>query len=91
MHGYKEKLKVKYDATMVIAGKFLNRIGLLETSLAKEMTPLDSNDYCKMRTAQLLIWEDKAANLAKTILLLVNLKNEATHDDLCLAYVQGYY
>ena len=42
-----------------------------------------------MAAPQRLVWEDKAADLAKAMLLLVNSKNEAAKKDLRLAYAQG--
>ena len=72
-----------------IAGKFSNGTGCLEFLLAKETSLLNWDDYYLMAAPQRLVWEDKTADLAKAILLLVNSKNELARNDLYLAYAQG--
>ena len=46
-HGFKEELKVKYNATLAIVGKFPNGTALME-KLLKEDGGKPRNNYCKM-------------------------------------------
>ena len=87
-NGYTEKLKVKYSATTAIAGKFPNGTGFLEYLLAKEAVPLSWNNYCALMEADCVIWEGKADELSKGVLLLENSKNEVVKKNLCLAFAR---
>ena len=90
-HRFKEELKVKYNTTMAIIGKFPNGTALLEHWL-KEDTPNQTwVTYSGMTPAERLGYEEKADNLAKTILLLMNSSNKVAKKDLRLAYAQGNY
>ena len=74
---------------MAIIGNFLNGTALLE-QLLKEDTPSKTWDnYCAMISAERLTWEEKADDLGKAMILLMNSKNEAAKKDLRLAYAQG--
>ena len=69
-HRFKEEVKVKYDATMVIVGKFPNRTALME-QLLKENTPSKTWDsYCAMIPTEQLTWEEKVDNFVKAVFLL---------------------
>ena len=82
-------LWVKYDTTMAITWKFPNRTIFLELLLAKEIILFDQKLYCDLTAAKQLVAKDKANNLSKFTILLVNLKNEVAKKDLRLAYTLG--
>ena len=71
-HAFKEELKIKFDAMLAIVGKFPNRTGLMEQLFKAETPPLNWADYCAMKPAKQLIWEEKAEAQNKTMLLLMN-------------------
>ena len=54
-HGFKEELKIKYNATLAIVGEFLNRTGVMEQLLKAETPSLTWADYCIMMPANHLI------------------------------------
>ena len=45
-HGFKEDLKIKYDAALAVVGKFPNGTGPMMALLQAEITPLTWADYC---------------------------------------------
>ena len=47
-HGYKEQVKIKYEATKAIVGKFPNGIAALIELLSKTPAPLDWAGYCAL-------------------------------------------
>ena len=49
-HGFKEELKIKYEAVLAVVGKFLNGTGPMLELLKAEAPPLDWDDYCVMAT-----------------------------------------
>ena len=88
-HGFKEELKIKYDAVLAIVRKFLNGTGPMLELLKVEAAPLDWDDYCAMDVADQKIWEAKGDASTKAMLLLMNSKNDAAKKDLRLLYSQG--
>ena len=88
-HGFKEELKIKYNAVLAVVRKFLNGTGPMIVLLAAEATPLDWDDYCVMATADQELWEAKGDASTKAMLLLMNSKNDAAKKDLRLSYSQG--
>ena len=50
-HGFKEELKIKYEAVLAVVGKFTNMTGPMLALLAAEAIPLNWDDYCRMSTA----------------------------------------
>ena len=50
-HGFKEELKIKYDAVLAVVGKFPNGTGPMLELLKAEAAPLDWDDYCLMDDA----------------------------------------
>ena len=54
-----------------------------------ERPALDWVAYCAMPPADQLVWEERGDDLTKSMLFTMNLKNDNTKKDLCLAYSQG--
>ena len=85
-HGFKEELKIKFDAVLAVVGKFLNGTGPMLELLKAEAKPLYWDDYCLMSAADQLSWEEKGDASTKAMLLLMNSKNDNTKKDLRLSY-----
>ena len=58
-YGFKENLKIKYDAVLAIVRKFLNCTGPMIELLKAESTPLTWANYCEMQVVDQLSWEEK--------------------------------
>ena len=50
-HGFKEELKIKYNAVLAVVGKFPNGIGPMLELLAAEVPALDLDAHCGMSVA----------------------------------------
>ena len=87
--GFKEELKIKYDALLAIVGKFLNGTGPMLKLLKAKASPLDGDDYCALPVVERLVWEEKGDASTKAMLLLMNSKNDKAKKDLRLSYSQG--
>ena len=87
-HRFKEELKVKYEATLAVVGKFLDGKGVME-QFPKEDGGQTWIDYCGMTPADQLIWEEKADTQTKAMYFLMDSKNKITKKDLCLAFTQS--
>ena len=88
-HGFKEELKIKYDAVLAVVGKFPNGTGPMLELLKAETVPLDWAAYCAMSIADQESWERKGDACTKAMLILMNSKNDAAKRDLRLSYSQG--
>ena len=88
-HGFKEEIKIKYDAVKAVAGRFLNGTAVMMALLEAEVPALTWVDYFGMPPADRLSQEERGNELNKAMLYLMNLKNKNTKKDLCLAYSQG--
>ena len=88
-HGFKEELKIKYDAVLAVVGKFLNGTGPMLELFAAEVPALDWATYCAMDVVDQETWEAKGDASTKAMLLSMNSKNDAAKKDLRLAYSQG--
>ena len=89
-HSFKEQVKIKYQATKAIAGKFPNgTTALMELLCNAHPVALDLAGYCALPETNQLLWELKANALNQSMLYLMTLKNENTKKDLRLAYSQG--
>ena len=88
-HGFKEQIKIKYEATKAIAGKFLNGTVALTELLTNSQPAYAWAAYCALTAGQQLVWELRANALNQAMLFLMNLKNKTAKKDLCLAYSQG--
>ena len=87
-HGYKEQVKIKYEATKAIVGKFPNGTAVLMELLSKAPVPLDWARYCVLPEKDHLVWEGRANVLNQAMLYLMNSKNENAKKNLRLAYSQ---
>ena len=54
-HGFKEEVKINYDAVGVVAGRFLNRIAAMMEFLGAVVPPIDWVTYCAMPPADQLV------------------------------------
>ena len=72
-----------------MVGKFPNGTRAMIKLLRAERPALDWVAYCAMPPVDQLVWEERGDDLTKSILFLMNLKNDNTKKDLCLAYSQG--
>ena len=88
-HGFKEELKIKYEALLAVVGKFPNGTGPILELLKAETSPLDWTHYCVMSVTDKELWEKKGYASNKAMLLLMNSKNDAAKKDLRLSYSQG--
>ena len=86
-HGFKEQVKIKYEATKAIAGKFLNGTAAL-IELLSNAEPLDWAGYCALPEVDQLVWELRADTLNQSMFYLMNAKNKNAKKDLCLVYSQ---
>ena len=55
-HGFKEELKIKFDAILAVVGHFLNSTGPMLELLKAEVPTLDRADYCILPVADQLTW-----------------------------------
>ena len=89
--GFKEQVKIKFEATKAIVEKFPNGTADLMHLLSNTETPLDWDAYCTLSAEGQLAWELRADALNQSMIYLMNSKNEITKKDLHLAYSQGNY
>ena len=90
-HGFKEQVKIKFEATKAIVGKFPNGTAALTHLLSKAEPPLDWDGYCTLPEENQLVWEQRADTLNQAMIYLMNSKNKNAKKDLRLAYSQGNY
>ena len=89
-HGFKEQIKIKYEATKVIARKSPNRTAALIELISKaQPAALDRAAYCVLPAEQQLVWELRVDELNQAMLFLINSKNETAKKNLRLVYSQG--
>ena len=81
-HGFKEDLKIKYNAVLAVVGKFSNGTGPMLELLKAASPSLDWAAYCGMPVADHLAWEEKGDGSTKAMLLLMNSKNDNSKKDL---------
>ena len=87
--GFKEQVKIKYEATKAIVGRFPNGTTTLTHLLGQAEPTLDWDDYCALLAAGRLEWETRANALTQGMIFIMNSKNEMAKKDLQLAYSQG--
>ena len=90
-HGFKEQVKIKFEATKAIVRRFPNGTAALTHLLSKAETPLDWDAYCALPEEGQLVWETRAEALNQSMIYLMASKNKIVKKDLCLAYSQGNY
>ena len=88
-HGFKEKFKIKYNTIKAVVGRLPNGTGEIFALLETETVPLTWVDYCAIPPVDQLVWEERENELNRTILYLMNLKNNNAKKNLCLAYSKG--
>ena len=88
-HGFKEEVKIKYNAVKAVAGNFLNGTATMMELLAATAPPIDLAGYCQLTLPKLLIWEKRGNNLNKAMHFLMNSKNDNAKKELRLAQFQG--
>ena len=87
-HGFKEQVKIKFEATKAIVGRFPNGTTTLMHLLSKAESALDLDVDCALPAAGRLEWETRADALNQAIIFTMNSKNEIAKKDLRLAYSQ---
>ena len=87
-NGYKEQVKIKYEATKVIVGRFPNGTATLMHLLSNAEPALDWDGYCALPAETRLVWETRADALNQAMIFIMNSKNEIAKKDLQVAYSQ---
>ena len=72
-HGYKEEVKIKYDAVKAVVGRFPNGTAAIMELLGAKRPALDWVAYCVIPPADQLVWEVRGNDLNKARLFLINL------------------
>ena len=68
-HGYKEQVKIKYEATKAIAGKFPNGTAALMELLSRaQPAAIDWAEYCGLPADEQIVWKQRADQLNQSIL-----------------------
>ena len=89
-NGFKEQVKIKYEATKAIVGRFPNGTATLMHLLSSaEPNALDWDGYYALPAEARLVWERRADALTQGMIFIMNSKNEIAKKDLQLAYPQG--
>ena len=89
--GFKEQVKIKFEATKAIVERFPNETAALMHLLSNTETLLDWDAYCALPAEGRLAWELRANALNQSVIYLMNSKNEIAKKDLRLVYSQGNY
>ena len=87
--GFKEEIKIKFDVVKAVVKKFPNGTGAMMELLKAELPHVDLDSYCALPNVDQLVWEERGDALTKSMLFLMNLKNDNAKKDLHLAYLQG--
>ena len=58
-YGYKEEVKIEYNAAKAVAGRFPNETAAMMALLEAEVLALTWVDYCEMSPADRLTWEER--------------------------------
>ena len=88
-HSFKDEVKIKYNAVKAVVGKFSNGTGAMVELLGAAVPVLSWVDYCAMPPVNQLVWVERGGDLTKSMLFLMNLKNDNAKKDLHLAYFIG--
>ena len=88
-NGFKEKVKIKYNAVEVVVGRFPNKTATMMKLLGAAGPAIDWTGYCQLPPDEQLTWKEKDDDLNKVILFLMNSKNNNDKKNLCLVYSQG--
>ena len=90
-HGFKEQVKIKFEATKAIVGRFPNGTTALMHLFSKAETALDWDDYCALSEEERLVLEQRTDTLNQSMIYRMDSKNVTAKKDLCLAYSPGNY
>ena len=90
-HSFKDQVKIKYEATKTIVGRFLNGTAVVTYLLSKAEIALNFDNFCALQEEERLVWEQRANALNQSIIYIMNSKNENAEKDSNLAYSQGNY
>ena len=90
-HVFKEQVKIKFEATKGIVGRFPNETAALTHLLSKTEPVLDWDSYCTLPAEEQLVWDLRGVALNQAMIYLMNSKNKIAKKDLRLAYSQGNY
>ena len=88
LHDFKVEVKIKYYAVKAMGEKFPNGTGSMIECLGPEIPALDWVTYCAMPPVDQLVWEERGDDLTKSMLFLMNSKNDNTKKKLRLTYYQ---
>ena len=68
-NGFKEQIKIKYEATKAIARRFQNGTATLMHLLSNAVPALDWDGYCALPAETQLVWETRADALTQGMIL----------------------
>ena len=89
-NGFKDQVKIKYEAIKATVGRFPNGTAILMHLLSNdEPDAFDWDGYCALPAERRLAWEERADALNQAMSYIMNSKNEIAKKDLQLAYSQG--
>ena len=69
-HGFKEEVKIKYNAVKTVNGRFPNGTGVMMEFLRAVVPPIGWAGYCQLTPAKKVKWEERGDNLNKSMLFL---------------------
>ena len=81
-HDFKEQVKIKYEVTKAIVGRFPNETATLTHLLSKAEPASNWDSYCAVPIAGHLEWETRANSLSQTMIDIMNSKNAIAKKDL---------
>ena len=81
-NGFKEQVKIKYEATKAIVGRFPNGTATLMHLLSNAEPALDWDGYCALPAETRLVWKTRADALTQGMIYIMNSKNEIAKKDL---------
>ena len=87
-HGFKEEVKLKFNAIMAIVGKFPNKTAFLEQLLAVDTLSKTYNDYCALGSDEQLPWNEKADELGIEILTSTDKPRQYSIDETSMQGTQ---
>ena len=87
-HGFKEVIKTKFYVVKAVVEKFPNKTEAMMKILGRKRPARDWTRYCLLTPTQQLVWEERGDDLTKSMLFLLNSKNNNTKKDARLAYSQ---
>ena len=74
-YGFKEEIKINYNAVLVVIEKFPNGTGVMMKLLKAEPISFTWANYCAIPVAGQTMWEERGNAVTKALLLLLNPEN----------------